>query len=179
MPDAEAQAEFDRRIGNLDTPVAGEATDSASDRAEVTTAMVALRAAPFEARRNAYGAGRLDDQRNWYRAKSSVASQRARTWDWLFVGSAALAIVFGSLRVSGTIEINLVSMFGLLAAVIGTWTGVSQYTSLATTYGNTAYQLDPLAGQLYEIDEASWPAFVASSEDIMWREHSVWLLKRR
>ena len=172
----QANIRFLDEVGELPIPSAAANT---SEPEPITNAMQELRDSTFETRRDVYVDKRLSGQLDWYLAKAEFASRRGRLWDWMFVGSASLAVVFGIAQVTGAIEVGLVSLFGLTAAVIGTWTGVNQFGSLQATYTNTAVQLEPMLRKAGELGETEWPAFITATEEIMAAEHRIWLVKRR
>jgi hypothetical protein len=177
VADDQAEVMFHDEVPALETDVGSDETHG-EYVSQVTAGMRELRSASFEARRTTYATGRLADQRSWYSNKADSADARGRWWDILFVTSSAFAIVFGVLHVSGLLDINLISVFGILAAVIGTWTGVRQFGSISTTYSNAVVELVQLEHQVSLVDESRWGAFVSGSEEVMSREHRAWRVKR-
>lgn len=163
----------------FDEMVERTASSDASSAPHATAAMRVLRSAPFEVRRSIYAEARLDDQRRWYGSRGAKAARRAHLWDILFIASSATAVVFGVLHISGALSINLISVFGITAAVIGTWTGVRQLGSLEATYSNAAENLDPLSLTLPSVVAHVWPSFVSETEEVLSREHSSWRVNRR
>lgn len=144
----------------------------------ITGAMWDLHNSSFEHRRAAYRLGRLDDQTAWYIARSARYEVRSRIWDFLFILCSGLAVLLGILRLSGAFEINLVSLFGIFAAVIGTWTGVRQYTALSSMYANAGSGLAALAERVSEVTEPDWSRMVEQVEEVIAREHAAWRVRR-
>lgn len=175
VTDEEASKKLTSMIDSVS--VARNEGSSGSQR-EATGAMTGLRRADISDRKAAYASARLGEQISWYRAKAETARHRGRIWDWLFVSCAGLAVAFGVLQVTGALEIGLVSLFGLTAAVIGTWTGVNQFGSIEATYTNAADELLPYLEAIDDVVDSQWPGFVTDCEGVMAREHQLWLVRR-
>jgi hypothetical protein len=165
-------------FGTLVHEVAGGSDPDARDPSEVTDAMVQMRAASFALRRQAFMGDRLKNQRDWYRSRSGHAGQRGKLWDALFIAASAAAVLFGTLHAFDVLTINLLSVFGITAAVIGTWTGVKQFGSLEATYSNTAAELDSLVALAPQTSDEAWSTFVTTAEEVLSRELRMWRVKR-
>jgi hypothetical protein len=174
-----AQAEFLQQIKDeIGDLVSWDDENDWRSMSLITGAMWDLHNSPFEHRRIAYRLGRFDDQRAWYSARSARYEVHSRIWDFLFILCSGLAVLLGVLRLTGAFEINLVSLFGIFAAVIGTWTGVRQYTSLSSMYANAGSGLAMLAERISQVTEPDWSRTVDQVEEVIAREHAAWRVRR-
>lgn len=137
-----------------------------------------LRNAQFEARRSAYLAFRVHQQRAWYRDKARENERRARTGQlFLVVGEVcAVVVAVGTPAIGWRIDIA-----GVLAAVlaaVAAWVAVKQYSQLAAAYGTAATELALQEEILKTASEQRFPQAVADAEQAMNREHTMWLASR-
>jgi hypothetical protein len=150
----------------------------ATTTAEISADMRALRAAPLGERKDAYRAGRLDDQIDYYRRQSRRSDQARRRW--FAVGTVAnlAGVTGGLLRFAGVIDVDVVGVAAAVAGAAVAWTQLNQHRTLSTAYAQTLWQLSLARTQHEAVPEDEWPEYVDSVEDVMAREHSVWLRKR-
>ena len=145
---------------------------------QITPVMRALRAGDFPQRRDAYLAGRIDDQRRWYAAKSRRADQLNTTFLLLTIVLELLGIVAATLRIAEVLDFDLL---GILAAVTGgvaSWAQTRQWGSLARAYAIAENELATIGGQAAATTEAAWPRFVDEAEEAISREHTLWRSSR-
>lgn len=178
--DADPDAVLRERIAGLLSDVSNvPLPDPEKGMEQITERMRALRAAPLEMRREIYDANRLTGQLVWYAGKAkSNAKQQARI-DTLFVVSSGAAVFFGLLQALGTIEINLLGLAGMVAAIVTTWAATNKFSEQAGGYSMAAHQLTlarTIIGQ--QTDESDWATFVNDAEDAIAREHTSWRVAR-
>ncbi len=179
ITDQAADALFRDRLREIlaQSPVAGEL--ETEEGQQVTPRMRELRGRPFAARKAIYLSGRVDDQVTWYANKARGARSKASFWR-----SAMLILEFAGVVFAVLLLIRLLhrSVDGVLAAMIagaGAWLEVKQFESLATAYNLTARELS-MAREDGEVIAAAerWPEYVATTEEAISREHTMWLVRR-
>ena len=125
--------------------------------------MQQLRGADLAARRAAYGADRLENQRAWYAAKASHNE----------------GLTGAILKATGSVDINLLGLLAAAAAGAAAWLQAKEHATLANAYGIAAQELGVIRMRLAKpSDEADWAAFVEDAEEAISREHTVWLARR-
>jgi hypothetical protein len=177
LDDAEADDAFLRHIDAVLTagrdlhlhPHAGE---------EITSSMRTTRASSLDHRKSVYGACRLDDQVDFYLRRSQEHDAARRRWFWLGAAANVAGIVGGVLRLTGVVDVDLVGVAAAGGSAAVAWSQLHQYRTLAAAYALTAQQLQIARDRLPIVDDDGWPAYVDSAEDVMVREHSVWLAHR-
>ncbi len=154
--------------------------------AQISAKMREIRAMPFEARRTIYLSERIHDQEDWYSRKAKWNADRAARWVIAsialefcgLIGGAAKA--FGeTVKVFGWIDVDLLGVFAAAAAAATAWLQAKQHENLATSYGVASQELAAITNQLEtQTDEIAWPRFVASAEEAVSREHTLWRASR-
>jgi hypothetical protein len=151
-------------------PVAGTVTSDAMRR---------LREAPLAGRREAYLAGRIDDQMSWYAAKARRSEQAARRWRTLLLlleGAGGLA---GVLKATGALDIPLDAVLASVIGAVGAWLEAQQHDQVARAYAVAVADLvDARARLEAATDEKSWAVAVNDTEDAISREHTRWRASR-
>lgn len=146
---------------------------------QITERMRLLRSSDFAARKQAYLAGRIDDQIGWYKNKAERNGRLANVWRGVL-----LLLEFGGIvgALLLLMEVTSVSVDGILASMIaasGAWLEVKQFESLSTAYALTATELQ-LASEdgVAVTSEQDWSGYVRSAEEAISREHTMWLARR-
>lgn len=149
-----------------------------SGGAQITFWMRSTRAADFESRREIYTSLRVDDQIRFY-ADNAARHDRRRSL-WLRVGLAASSagVLAGVLRFVDILSFDLLGPASAIAAGALAWTELNQSRTLAAAYSVTARQLGLVRDRVTEVTEREWPDYVRSAENLMAREHSIWLADR-
>jgi hypothetical protein len=147
-------------------------------RDQITPAMRQMRAASFDVRRESYLVGRVEDQAVWYVTKAQSADVKGRWWDFGFLVACGLAVVLGLLRITGAMEVNIISIAAIAAAVIATWVGVRRYAETARTYSYAAQELLAVRSELPGIGPDEWSQFVDDAENAISKEHTLWIASR-
>ncbi len=146
---------------------------------QITEQMRRLRAAPLEVRRKVYDDHRVTGQLIWYADKAKANARKQARIDTVFVVASGAAVFFGLLQALGTIDVNLLGLAGMLAAVVTTWAATNKFSEQAGGYSMAAHQLT-LARTIIERqqDDRDWAVFVNDAEDAIGREHTSWRVAR-
>ncbi|MEZ5246122.1 MAG: DUF4231 domain-containing protein [Acidimicrobiales bacterium] len=146
---------------------------------QITRPMRELRAAPLDVRRRVYDDNRLTGQLIWYADKAKANARKQARVDTVFVVASGAAVFFGLLQALGTIDVNLLGLAGMLAAVVTTWAATNKFSEQARGYAMAAHQLT-LARTIidHQQSEQQWAVFVNDSEDAISREHTSWRVAR-
>ncbi|MBP2704053.1 DUF4231 domain-containing protein [Microbispora sp. RL4-1S] len=145
------------------------------DDAQVTDGMRRMRGQPLDERRRQYIAGRIDDQRSWYRAKASANERRASQWSVTMAGLEALGLVTAVLNGAQVLNLDLPGIVGALGAAGIAWMQTRQHRQLAGSYSVAALELgDVVSRASWPATEEEWARFVDETENVISREHSLW-----
>lgn len=182
---AESEDEVDERF-------ADELSDVVSDRellaapgasGEITPAMRALRAESPEHQRESYLRNRIDDQLEWYAARSRRFASLANASDVAFYLLSAATIVAGVLLAADIDISRLGTVVSLAAGASGAaiaWSGVRRYQSQGRAYARVASRLSLRSvTAVHQDTPEEWIAFVDAMEEILSREHEQWRSTRR
>ncbi|WP_154794805.1 DUF4231 domain-containing protein [Occultella kanbiaonis] len=141
----------------------------------VTRAMSDLREADFATRRDAYITGRIVEQMTWYARKSRRHGVLADRWFLAMLLAEAAGLAAAVLKAANIIDLDLLGVFGALAAVFGAWSQMRQHRKTHEIYGRTASHLATLVAWTREgIAEADWTTFVARAEAVLADELTTW-----
>lgn len=177
--EAAAQRLTERFRSLIRASAALRAGPDAGDR-QVTDWMRELRETPLDKRRDAYVTGRILDQIDWYSTAAARHDLHARRWSQLTLLVQALGVVAATLRVSGTLDVDLMGLAAAGAAAGTAWLESRDHSGLAEAYTTTAHELALVRDELpRELDEQTWATFVADAEAAISREHTSWLARRR
>jgi hypothetical protein len=179
---AHADAEFADAIADMRHEGLGKAFPSSTmtTPSQITTRMREIRARPFLARRDLYAKERLNDQVTWYQRKSEFNRQRARLW-WRISAAAQTAAVISAIGVVFTANpwVNVVGIFGALAAAATAWSQLSRHDELVKTYGLAAQELATIEELTRAATtDADLIEAVRNGEGAISREHTLWVAKR-
>ena len=146
---------------------------------QITRPMRSLRAAPLEERRRIFDDHRVTAQLIWYAEKARSSARKQARVDMVFVVASGAAVFFGLLQALGRIDVNLLGLAGMLAAVTTTWGATNKFSEQAGGYSLAAHQLT-LARTIVDRQrsEQEWAMFVNDAEDAIAREHTSWRVAR-
>jgi hypothetical protein len=145
----------------------------------ITPKMRELRDADFAARKKAYLVARVDDQVRWYRRKARFNRNRANIWRAVMLGLEVAGLVAAVLLLTKVITTSIDGVVASMVAAAGAWLEVKQFESLANAYNLTATELSLAKADGESItNEAGWPQYVATTEDAISREHTMWRVRR-
>jgi hypothetical protein len=183
LPPAEADGRFIADLQSLvkDQGQAALGFGSAfSDRPQITPRMRQVRASPLDERRQVYVAARINDQRKWYGAKARRSQTVANRYFVVIQVSQALTLAATVLLLSSLgSRWNLGGVFSALASALIAWLQVRQHEELAQSYSLAALDLGFIEEQAASVaTDQELAAFVASAENTVAREHSLWIARR-
>jgi len=145
---------------------------------QITPAVRAVRAAPLPVRRAVYERWRIEEELEWYRAKSAWNQRRAHRLTIAVLGFEVAGAIGGLLRVAG-VTVNLLGVAAAAAAVLGLWSQIRQHQVLAHAYAVTAQELSSIRSLIqWQESEPEWTGFVDDAEAAISREHTLWRAKR-
>ncbi|MES9541516.1 DUF4231 domain-containing protein [Actinomadura sp. NPDC000600] len=152
---------------------------AATTEAAVSEQLQAMRSRPFHERREAYLAGRIEDQRNWYASKSEYNRRRAGLWRIVLVTAEGSGILTAVLRAFDVFSVDLAGICAALVGSAAAWLAVKQHASLERAYAFAANELAITHSRLSDVqEEAVWAAEVADAEEAISREHTMWRASR-
>jgi hypothetical protein len=147
---------------------------------QVTDWMTRLRSTPLEHRSQIYLDDRLGDQIRWYGTSATRQEGLARRWSVATMALQAAGALAAILRVTGTIDVDLMGVAAAAAAASTAWLESRDHSSLAEAYATTAHELALARDDLPDVlHEAGWAIFVGDTEAAISREHTSWLARRR
>lgn len=161
-------------LKELDVPAAGKT------RGAVTSEMQALRDAALPTRIDVYRRLRVEDQLEWYKQKAEWNKTRAGRWGGGMIAAEAIAVLLGLGRALGMFDVDWLSIFAALAAVLAAWQQTKNYLGLSNSYSVTSHDVTLVAASLHDVvDEAAWSQVVHDAEAAFSREHTVWRARRQ
>lgn len=141
--------------------------------------MEALRSADLLKRREAYMRERVCDQKEWYTRKAKYNRRRAKFWSFTLLASEALGVVLALLKSLSIVTIDLASLAAAVIASGVAWLAVKQHESVSSAYALASKELASIYERLSSVnDERQWAEEVASAEDAISREHTMWRASR-
>lgn len=145
----------------------------------ITDEMRRARQLPLAERKQAYGDERVLAQLQWYVARARRDGYRSARLDVLFLIASAAAVFFGLLQAFAVLSVNLLGMFGVIAATFYTWQSQRRYGKQSSTYAAAANQLTLVHTALGRtLSETDWADFVETAESGIAREHTSWRVAR-
>ena len=153
---------------------------SPSDKSQITPFMLDMRARPLEERRAAYLSGRVQDQKNWYRAKSTFNGNRSVFWHSmiaLIYGVPVIMILVFDIHVGENWP--FFSLVLLIGASLFGWLKIKRFSELKTSYALAAREILMLETAVSGVTtEAAFSDLVNSSELAFSREHIQWVARK-
>lgn len=160
-------------------------TDVASLRTALTTGgqptawMRSVRTLSLSERRDIYLRERIRNQEEWYARKASYNRRRATFWNVTLLIAEALAVVLALLKGVALVPIDLASVAAAVIASGVAWLAVKQHESIAAAYALASRELGSVHVRLLAVDdEETWADEVASAEEAVSREHTMWRASR-
>jgi hypothetical protein len=140
--------------------------------------MRALRSQEFGTRRQSYCVGRIQDQINWYAAKSKSNERGARRWGRATFGANIIGLLGAGGRFLGWIDIDILGVAAAGAAAGTAWIQLKQHRTLAASYALAAQELSLALVRLENArDDEHWALEVSDAEEAISREHTMWLAR--
>lgn len=151
-----------------------------ASNAGATDTMRALRGADQAERCRSYREHRVDDQVGWYGRKASWNKARSRWWSASVIGIELAAVCLGVLRVAGRIDLDLLGVFGAVAAGFIAWIQAKNYTELSESYAVTSHDVALVSEAVHSgVPEDAWAQSVHDAEGAFSREHTMWLARKQ
>lgn len=172
---AEIDQDFLHRIRDIVDRFRGLGLPPAAN-SQITQDMRKLRNEPLETRKSKYRVLRLADQQKWYEENAKYNRRLATRYQ---VGLLVVEIVALGTAVVGAIwawPISVYSIFSALAIAGVGWFQIKRYSSHAESYALASHEIASVISHIDSIHcEEDWEDFVAEAEQVISREHSVWL----
>ncbi len=174
----EAERELLERLAGLlrDAPDTGI---QPTDEPAISDAMRRLRRKPLAVRRRAYLAGRLEDQRTWYKGKAGFHGRRAARWRTALLTAEAVGVVVALTRAVGWLSLDLAGVVAAVVTAAAAWLAVRQHESAARAYTFAHGELSIASERLRSAKgEDAWAKEAADAEEAISREHIMWRASR-
>jgi len=146
---------------------------------EITSAMRALRSRSFNVRKHTYIHERIQNQQKWYTERAIDNDSKALLW-----GRVAVILQFSAFVVcivliaTPGVHVNPVGVLTTCAAAFIAWSELKRFDDLTSAYATAARELGFVLSQSENVDERSFPSFVADAEQAISREHTLWVARR-
>lgn len=147
---------------------------------QITNRMRESRGQSLAHRKNLYEEGRVRDQHGWYGSKAALHERRARAFAVMMIAAEAAGAIGAVLRATGVIKIiDPRTLAAALAAALAAWAQTRRHDTLAKAYMvahldlSSIFEIIPL-----QKDEQAWAEFVATAEEAISREHTMWRASR-
>lgn len=160
--------------------IASELSTETSTTPQISETMRQIRQLPTSDRQDIYLQYRVKDQRDWYSAKARY-NRKARTkWFNAMIVAQALSLVSAILHaVFPNIPVNTTGFFAGLATAFLSWLQVKKHQDLSQSYALAAQELGSIESLgCYVTSDELLSKFVSQAEDVISREHTLWVVKR-
>jgi hypothetical protein len=180
--DAASRSSFHQKLRAIidqNKDVAG-ALSSELDGAQVTDAMIKIRALPLEDRKAVYSDSRIKDQLTWYAKKAAFNRKASRNFFAALILTNVIAVICAVLRVRFlTTPVWPTDVFVAIAASLLSWMQAKRYSELASSYALAAHEISLIREQalLAGTDDA-FSSFVGDAENAFSREHTQWVARK-
>jgi hypothetical protein len=156
------------------------AQDADTARDQITEGMRRVRAAEPSKRKDVYLSDRVDDQRSWYRRKSSDNGKAEGRWFLVLVSAQIFGMVAAIVLVRWpSLPINAIGLFAAIAAASAAWMQVKRHQELAQSYAIAGNELGLIRSRgSRALSEAELSLFVSDAENAISREHTLWVARR-
>lgn len=146
---------------------------------QVTRPMRALRGRSLADRRTTYLRDRIDDQFAWYTRAAKRCATVADRWSIAMSTVTAAGFAGAILKGAGMLDVDVMGIASAGVASATAWTQLRQHRTLAAAYAVTAQELGLVKEHLGAAGtEQAWAAAVATAEEAISREHTLWLARR-
>jgi hypothetical protein len=150
-----------------------------ADSQQITASMREIRALPFGERQVLYLAERVGDQIHWYGSRATENARKARHWFWIEFLSQGAALVVAILLIAAPSVPDFAAGLATVAAVATAWTQYNRHDELSRSYSLAVQELAFLRSAIdVAPDEAELRIAIATTEDAISREHTMWMARR-
>ncbi len=173
-----ADARFIEAFGSIGRDVLlARSTARTNGFSEITDDMREMRTVPFAELRAKYFSERIEDQESYYTSRAAFHLRRSRLWMLLMLVAQVSGLIFSLLKAvldAGPWD-GIVGILSALAAAFIAWSQLRQHGLLSGTFQAQAVGMRDFGRRLELVEEAGWPAFVASVEGALIAEHTRWV----
>lgn len=168
------------RLLKMNADLVAQLPGDASADDQVTNVMDHLRSLPLSDRRQYYQENRIQEQRKWYRAKSTENKKIARRWVVVSIIGYCVAIVLSLARiVLPDWHFWQIEPLIVVASSILGWVQIKKFNELAASYAVTAQEIGMINITLSNADSVrSFSDFVNEAEGAFSREHTSWIARQ-
>ncbi len=147
---------------------------------DVTQHMRSLRSKTFNERKSYYNKERVLNQKEWYRTKAN-ANERNRSisfWSSVVLEISAVILAFLFLNIP-SLPINPIAILIIIVATIIVWTQIKKHRELSQSYALVVQELGQISSMYVHVhNEEKLSDYVQNVEDVISKEHTMWLAKR-
>lgn len=147
---------------------------------DVTQHMRSVRNKPFNERKCYYNKERVLDQKKWYSMKANM-NERNRSisfWTSVLLEISAIILAFLFLNIP-SLPINPIAILIIIVATITVWTQIKKHRELSQSYTLVVQELGQISSMYVHVDnEDKLSDYVQNVEDVISKEHTMWLAKR-
>jgi hypothetical protein len=173
-----ADARFIDAFGTIGRDVLlARSTARTNGFSEITDDMREARSLPYPELRAKYFSERIEDQESYYTSRAAFHLRRSRLWMLLMLVAQVSGLIFSLLKavLDASPWGGIVGILSALAAAFIAWSQLRQHGLLSGTFQAQAVGMRDFGRRLELVEEAQWPAFVASVEGALIAEHTRWL----
>lgn len=147
---------------------------------QITTRMMDLRVAAFQARKDAYVTSRIVNQQLWYAKKSAWNKKMASRFFIALIATNCLAIAAAVVKVyCPTMQYWPTDLLIALAAALLSWLQAKRFSELSSSYALAAHEISLIKEQAVAIGtDAEFSLFVSDAENAFSREHTQWVARK-
>lgn len=158
---------------------AGAGGAGARGAGQITPAMRAVRAKPFEARRDIYLRDRLLEQFVWHRNKAAQTHRASVHWSSVTAVLTLLALLAAVLRAVGVIAgWDFTGLLSACAAAGVAWQEVRRHRPLAYAYSLVNQDLETLRVTMSRtVTETGWAKAVEDAERLVSPQYTDWVVR--
>lgn len=139
-----------------------------------------IREKGLEERKKIYNKERVVDQKDWYRSKAHTNEENREKWFWgsVLIEGAAVLLAFLLIH-KEEMAINPVGILITIAAVVVAWSETKRHRELSQSYSLVVQELGQISSMfVHIIDDESLSKYVDDTEEVISKEHKMWLAKR-
>ena len=186
MDDAHADRLFVERLREILGGIRGLQTvqPTGSAHAQITPWMRRVRSTALDERRAVYERDRIDDQQQWYAARTELNRRQLNRWNLVVLGLEFVGVIAGSLKAFGVLDLSwssgdLLGVAATMGAAAAAWVQTRQYATLVSAYAIANEELAAIRTLIaHADDESQWAELVDSAELAISREHTMWRASR-
>lgn len=168
-----ADREFVERLSTLQRDMPDVPMPSSAPT--ITDKMRAMRAAPLAERQQAYLAGRVIDQQDWYANKALRHQRQAGIFRTAMVVMEVVGIGGALITALTSIDIDMAGIVAAGVSAFAAWNSTRQNDTTATAYMQASHELNLIRERLdRDLDEQQWSDAVVDAETAISREHTMW-----